>query len=87
MRRRQLIKQVGAATTVGVGGTGLAAATESGPTHLMWTFGVGHREVMPKSEFKRRSDTRHSRSSNPPTGTNVAVVTSKSVRRVSNACD
>ncbi len=57
MDRRTLMKRAGTVGAAAVGGSGLASAKSSEPTHVAWTFEDGREEVIPKSEFERRSDT------------------------------
>lgn len=53
MRRRTIIKRIGAASAVAVGGVGVA----SGEQQLEWEFDDGHTERMSLAEFDAHSET------------------------------
>ena len=57
MRRRDLLRRTATASTLAIGGAGLASASTDGPTHVKWEFPDGSEEAIPIEEFDRRSDT------------------------------
>lgn len=54
VRRRDVIRRIGAASAVAVGATGITAGREA--THVVWGTD-GERTVLPIAEFDRRPDT------------------------------